>query len=136
MPWYVVTWITAIHYFISHKKASTVRLQSVQNILCHTVCRLNKFSHVTPFLHKLRWLPIHYCILFKYSLVTYKAIKFSQPQYLYSLLKWNNLTQGNRPSVSSSKPNKSSGFCSFTVAVPTEWKKLLQAIRTFESIWI
>ena len=61
------------------KKAYTSRLQRVQNSLCRTLCKLNKYCHVTPFLHKLHWLPIHYRILFKYNLRTYKAIHFSQP---------------------------------------------------------
>ena len=60
------------------KKAYTVRLQRVQNALCHTVCKLNKFSYATPFLHKLHRLPIHYRILFKYNLLTYKATNFSR----------------------------------------------------------
>ena len=38
------------------KKAYTVRLQRLQNTLCSTVHKLNKFSHFTPFLHKLHWL--------------------------------------------------------------------------------
>ena len=59
------------------KKAYTVRLQRVQNVLCCTVCKLNNFSHVRPFLHKLHWLAIHYRILFKYNLLTYKAKHFS-----------------------------------------------------------
>ena len=33
------------------KKAYSVRLQRFQNALCHTVYKLNKFSHVTPFRH-------------------------------------------------------------------------------------
>ena len=68
------------------KKAYTVRLQRVQNAFCRTVCKLNKYCHVTPFLHKLHWLPIYYRILFKYNLLTYKAIHFSQPSYLSSLI--------------------------------------------------
>ena len=68
------------------KKTYTVRLQ------CRTVCKLSKCSHVTPFLHKLHWLPIHYRILFKYNLLIYKAIHFSQPPYLSSLIKWSDLT--------------------------------------------
>ena len=63
------------------KKAYTSRLQRVQNALCRTVCKLNKYCHVTPFLHKLHWLPIHYRILFKYNLLIYKAIHLSQPPY-------------------------------------------------------
>ena len=115
------------------KKAYTGRLQIVQNALCRTVCKLNKFSHVTPFLHKLPWLPIDYCILFKYNLVTYKAIHFTQPPYPSSLIRQSDLTWANRLSISSSKPNKRSGLRSFIVA-PTEWNSLSQAIRTMGSI--
>ena len=84
------------------KKVYTNRLQRVQNALCHTVCKLNKYCHVTTFLHKLHLLPIHYCILFKYNLLTYKAIHFSQPSYLSSLIRRSDLTWGNRLSISSS----------------------------------
>ena len=54
------------------KKAYITRLQRVQNALCCTVFKLNKYCHVTPFLHKLHWLPIHYRILFKYNLLLIK----------------------------------------------------------------
>ena len=98
------------------------------------VCTLKKYCHVTPFLHKLHWLPIHYYILFKYNLLTYKAIHFSKHPYLSSLIRWSDLTRGNRLSISSSKPNKHSGLRSFIVGAPTEWNKLPQAFRTIESI--
>ena len=116
------------------KKAYTIRLQRVQNALCRTVCKLNKYCHVTHFLHKLHWFPIHYRILFKYNLFIYKVIHFSQPPYLCSLIRWSDLTRGNRLSISSSKPNKCSGLRSFIVGAPTEWNKLPQAIRVIESI--
>ena len=116
------------------KKAYTGRLQRVQNALCCTVCKLNKYCQVIPFLHKLHRLPIHFCILFKYNLLTYKGIHFSQPPYHSSLIKWSDLTRGNRLSISSSKPNKRSGLRSFIVAAPTEWNKFPQAISTIESI--
>ena len=47
----------------------------VKNVLCRTMCmcKLNKFNHVTPFLHKLHWLPIHYHILFKYNRLTFQS---------------------------------------------------------------
>ena len=106
----------------------------VPNALCHMVFKLNKYCHVTPFLHKLHWLPIHYGILFKYNLLIYKAVHFSQPPYLSSIIRRSDLTQGNCLSMSSSKPKKCSGLRSFIVGAPTEWNKLPQAIRTIESI--
>ena len=113
------------------KKAYTVRLQRVQNALCRTVYKLNKFSHVTPFMHKLHWLPIHYHILFKHNLLTYKALHFSQPPYLSSLIRWSDLTWGNRLSISLSKLNKCSGLRRLHSSCS---HKLPQAIRTLGSI--
>ena len=52
----------------------------VQNALCRILCKLNQFSHVTPFLHKLHWLP-------------------SQPPCLSSLIRQSDLTLGNRLSI-------------------------------------
>ena len=64
-------------------KYNVAKLQKIQNALCRIVFRLDRTSHVTPFLQKLHWLPITYRILFKYNLFTFKAIKFSQPIYTY-----------------------------------------------------
>ena len=102
------------------KNAYTTRLQRVQNALCHTKFQINKYCHVTPFLHKLHWLPIHYGILFKYNLITCKEIHFSQPPYLSSLIRQSDLTWGNCLSISSSRPKKLSWLRSFTVGAPTE----------------
>ena len=82
-------------------KYNVAKLQKIQNDLCRIVFRLNRTSHVTPFLQKLHWLPITYRILFKYNLITFKAIKFSQPIYLSSLIKTSCLTCGNHFSLSS-----------------------------------
>ena len=68
-------------------KYNVAKLQKIQNALCRIVFSLDRMSHVTPFLRKLHWLPITYCILFKYNLITFKAINFSQPIYLSSLIK-------------------------------------------------
>ena len=90
--WYAVAWITVIHCFITLKRHILSDYKEFKNSLCRTVYKLNKFSHVTPFLHKLHWLPIHYHILFKYNLLTYKAINVSQPPYLSYLIKRSDLS--------------------------------------------
>ena len=91
----------------------------LQNVLCRIVFRLDKTSYVTPFLQKLHWLPITYRILFKYYLITFKAIKFSQPIYLSSLIKTSCLTRGNRLSLSSVSHKKAIGRRGFVMASPT-----------------
>ena len=58
------------------------RLQTIQNILCRIVTRCGKFSHITPHLKDLHWLPVSSRIEFKTNLLTYKALKTNNPPYL------------------------------------------------------
>ena len=88
----------------------------------------------TLFLQKLHWLPITYHILFKYNLITFKAIRFSQPTYLSSLIQTSSLTHGNQLSLSSVCPRKIIGRRDFTVAPPTEWNRLPQSVRSKHTI--
>ena len=65
----------------SVKKYNVAKLEKIQ------VIRLDKTSHVTSYPQKQYWHPISYHILFKYNLITFRAISFSQPTYLSSLIK-------------------------------------------------
>ena len=94
--------------------------------------KLNKFSHPSCTIYTGSPFFTMYCSNTT-TLITYKAINFSQPPYLSSLVKQIDLTRCNHLSISSSKPNKCSGLHSFAVAAPTEWNKLPQAIRTVKS---
>ena len=62
------------------------RLQLVQNSLCRVVTRSSKFSHITPQLKKLHWLPVRYRVQFKIGLITYKMLNQGQPVYLKELI--------------------------------------------------
>ena len=120
--------LTSLLY--GESKYNVAKLQKIQNALCRIVFRLDRTSHVTPFLQKLHWLPITYCILFKHNLITLKAIKFSQPTYLSSLIKTSSLTCGNQLSLSSVHPRKAIGRQGFTMASPAEWNRLPQSVRS------
>ena len=115
-------------------KYNVAKLQKIQNALCRIVFRLDRTSHVTPFLQKLHWLPITYRILFKYNLITFKDINFSQPIYLSSLIKTSCLTRGNRLSLSSASHKKAIGRRGFVVASPIEWNRLPQSVRSQQTI--
>ena len=115
-------------------KSNIAKLQRVQNALCRIIFRLDKMSHVTPFLKKLHWLPIQHRILFKYNLLVFKAIDLSQPPYLSALIRSSSLTRGNRLSISSTRPNKHIGRHGFAVAAPAEWNKLPQTVRSQQTI--
>ena len=96
-------------------KSNIAKLQRVQYALCHIIFRLDKMSHVTPFLEKLHWLPI-------------------QHSYLSALIRSSSLTHGNRLSVSSTHPRKLIGRRGFAVAPPAEWNKLPQTVRSQQTI--
>ena len=115
-------------------KSNIAKLQRVQNTLCRIIFRLDKMSHVTPFLKKLHWLPIQHRILFKYNLLVFKAINLSQPPYLSALIRSSSLTRGNRLSISSTDPKKQIGRRGFAVAAPAEWNKLPLTVRSQQTI--
>ena len=50
------------------------------------VTHSSKFSHITPQLKKLHWLPVRYRVQFKIGLITYKIFKQGQPVYLRELI--------------------------------------------------
>ena len=115
-------------------KSNIAKLHTVQNDLCRIIFRLDKMSHITPFLKKLHWLPIQHRMLFKYNLLVFKASNLSQPPYLSTLIRSSSLTHGNRLSVSSTRPKKHIGRCGSAVAALAEWNKLPQTVRSQQTI--
>ena len=57
------------------------KLQRIQNMAARLFHKLPKFSHVTPLLMDLHWLPVEYHIKYKLLLFTYKGIHQMAPQY-------------------------------------------------------
>ena len=60
-------------------------LQRVQNYAARVLNRSRKFSHVTPLLHSLHWLPVSARINFKALTLVYKSVHNLAPSYLSSL---------------------------------------------------
>ena len=74
--------ITASHEFRMRGRIKIHKLQRIQNMAARLVHKLPKFSHVTPLLMDLHWLPVEYCIKYKLLLFTYKGIHQMAPQYI------------------------------------------------------
>lgn len=47
---------------------------------------INRYSHITPALCLLHWLPIKFCIDFKIILLTFEGICGHAPDYLIDLI--------------------------------------------------
>ena len=62
------------------------RIQRIQNYAARVVLRLHKFSHITPALATLLWLPVKRRVDFKIALLVYKALNGQAPAYITDLL--------------------------------------------------
>ena len=104
------------------------RLQLVQNSLCRVATRSSKFSHITPQLKNLHWLPVRYRVQFKIGLITYKILNQGQPVYLRELIHPYEVL----PNSSSFKPplstveftNQSNTFVIPLVTMPQSFRNL------------
>ena len=62
------------------------RVQTVQNAGARLILGIGKFSHITPALYELHWLPVFSCIDYKILLLTFKCIYGLAPTYLSDLI--------------------------------------------------
>ena len=91
-------YIALIHAFITCRldngnallyrlpKYQIQRLQSVQNCTTHLVKCYHKFSHTSPLLPELHWLPAEHRIVFKILLLVFKSLNNLVPSYISDLL--------------------------------------------------
>ena len=71
--------------FLSLTDFELRRLQLVPNSLCRVVTHFSIFSHITPQLKKLHWLPVIFRVQFKIGIITYKILNQGPPVYLREL---------------------------------------------------
>ena len=61
-------------------------LQKVLNVAARVTCLIPKFTHITPVLRELHWLPVKFRVEFKIALLVFKTLNGLAPQYLSELL--------------------------------------------------
>ncbi len=74
------------------------KLQRIQNMAAKLIFRQPKFSHVSPLLTELHWLPVKYRINFKLHILTFKGIHQLAPEYICNMF----IVKSNRYSYRSS----------------------------------
>ena len=62
------------------------KLQLIQNSAARLITGCRKFSHITPVLYQLHWLPVQVRINFKILLLTFQCLHDMAPTYLKELL--------------------------------------------------
>ena len=67
--------------FHSLSSKNITRLQNIQNCLECFVSGVSRFTHVSPILKSLHWLPVKQQIIFKTLLLIYKFLTTGKPKY-------------------------------------------------------
>jgi len=125
-------------------KSVTNTLQRVQNYAARVLTRSRKFSHVTPLLHSLHWLPVSARIKFKALTLVYKAVNNMAPSYLSSLFSYyvpSRLLRSSSDSLARRlvvprTRTSTFGDRAFGVAAPLLWNELPPDIRLSPSLSI
>ncbi|XP_049330258.1 uncharacterized protein LOC111194348, partial [Astyanax mexicanus] len=119
---------------------ATKPLQLIQNAAARLVFNLPKFSHVTPLLRSLHWLPVAARIRFKTLTLAYKAKNGPAPSYLMAMVKARSAPRALRASSTarleppSLKTHRKQTSRLFSVLAPRWWNELPLDVRTAESL--
>ena len=114
-------------------------IQRIQNYAARVVLRLHKFSHITPALATLHWLPVNRRIDFKIALLVYKALNGQAPAYIADLLQPYDPPRKLRSvdgQLLSQPPCrlKSYGDRGFCCAAPVIWNNIPHSGRTAKTV--
>ena len=122
------------------------KLQCVQNSLARIVTNTNRFSHITPALKSLHWLPIEQRSVFKTATMVYKFLQTGYPRYFGAFLNARKSVYNTRSSQregevlevpqfipSVHKSTRHFGF-SFAYDAPKVWNELPDDIRSATSL--
>uniref|UniRef100_A0AAY4ENN7 Reverse transcriptase domain-containing protein n=1 Tax=Denticeps clupeoides TaxID=299321 RepID=A0AAY4ENN7_9TELE len=119
----------------------TIRpLQLIQNAAARLIFNLPKFSHTTPLLRSLHWLPVAARIRFKILMLAYKAKHGAAPSYLTALITPRTAPRLLRASSTarlvppSLKVKGKHSSRLFSVLAPRWWNELPLEVRTAQSL--
>ena len=114
------------------------RLQRIQNGLCRIITHTSRFSHITPHLKALHWLPVRFRIKFKICTLTYKAINTGSPAYLIDCLKYRNIDIDIRgvtaASLQEDYAKTGYGKRAYSIAAPFLWNRLPEKVQFAPSL--
>ena len=122
-------------------KAQIAKLQRVQNAAARLILGIGKFSHITPALYELHWLPVSLRIDYKILLLTFKCIYGLAPTYLSDLISIKSNSLYNLRSTGKllldhpkGKMLTTLGAKSFSAAAPKLWNGLPVELRQATSL--
>ncbi len=120
-------------------KAQIGRLQCVQNTAACLITRTSKYSHITPVLKDLHWLPIEYRTQFQLLVYAFKSLHRLAPSYISDMVTLytppRKLRSQDKLLLQTPKTNTATyGNRSFRLAAPSLWNALPQDIRRSKTL--
>lgn len=119
--------------------ASLEWLQGVQNAAARILTKYPKYSHATPLLIHLHWLPVKFSVHFKIIIMTYRALHGVAPTYLSDLLLSYHPSRSLRSCdqglvVVQHTRLKTKGDRAFVSVAPRLWNSLPLSLRSVDSV--
>ena len=111
------------------------KLPNIQNTAARVVTRTSSFSHITPILKELHWLPLQYRVQYKILTHTYKAPHDQSLGYIKKLLNVymprRNLRSQNNHLILEVPKSRTAiyGDRSFAIVAPKLWNALPPGVR-------
>jgi hypothetical protein len=116
------------------------KLQVVQNTAARIITRTSKYSHITPILKDLHWLPVQYRVNYKIMTLTFKALHGQSPAYIKDMIDVYRPTRNLRSAHQSMAlvPSKSKqvkyGERSLKSVAPKLWNSLPIYVRDCQTL--
>ena len=127
--------------FRSLSKSNLQKLQCIQNSAARIITNSSRYSHITPLMKQLHWLPVRFRSEFKTATLVYKFLQTGTPNYFTAQLSSYSNSYNTRHSQSGAtfltvpkfqpsihKSAKQFGF-SFAFDAPTVWNSLPEDVR-------
>ena len=116
------------------------KLQKIQNYAARVLTNTSKYSHITPVLKSLHWLPVKSRIEFKILVFTYNCLNSNTTSSINTLIAQHHparpLRSSNKNLLVEQKVRYNSGSRSFQFASPYLWNKLPEDIKSSETLSI
>ena len=116
------------------------KLQRVQNTAARVITKTSRYSHITPVLRELHWLPVHTRVEFKVLVYVFKALHGQVPIYIRNLLEVYTPRRQLRsqdecfPLVVPKTRTVTYGDRCFMTAAPKLWNALPNNLRSCETL--
>ena len=114
------------------------RLQLLQNKCARLIFREPKYTHTSPLLHSLHWLPVAKRVQFRTLVHVYKVLASSTPEYLSSILHTRHSGYSLRSTaatcLSIPRSHKLAGDRAFSIIAPVLWNGLPSHIRDSHNV--